>query len=57
MERKSGENGIFRSFTVGIPRYEYIIGMTGQREKEWVGYVARTAFRHALAALVEKHKG
>jgi len=35
----------------------YIIGMTGQRKKEWVGYVVRTAFRHALEALAEKHKG
>jgi len=34
-----------------------IKGMTGQKRKGWVGYVARTAFRHALKALVEKHKG
>jgi hypothetical protein len=35
----------------------YIIGMRGQRRNGWVGYVARMAFRHALKALVEKHKG
>jgi len=35
----------------------YIIGMTGQRRKGWVGYVARTAFKHALKTLVGKHKG